>query len=457
MRTCEARFTMARPLIVLLSFNLVLLISSVAGVAKSVGDGARRQAAGEALLSEQLFAIIDHYKEDNPRGLPGATIPDPMHIPDIRQSVSIATIYMTKMKVFGMAQFEIRYFHTELNSMAIQSQIAIAKIEVKGNYTMNALFNRADGPFTVIMKNVLTKANVTLAVDREGQLHTDNIELDISFEDMAMDFQNLGFMGSIFQSVVNSASNLVYDTIKPYMLSEAYSKIREEVDGRMRAIAEARDFALPNSITPLDMAIGELRGVVRAKGLDPFLVPDYNNTAGIFAMRTLHTWLKGGSSFYRYGDISVTMENNTATVGLHVATQRLTGSTHWEISVGRGLLSRMGRAQFTVEYIRVGVQIMQPLDLRRKIQLKDIQLELGNIQVRCDGAGTLDYLVEAVVNVLPNLLRYQIMDAIENPLRMRIQEKLDCINTEWMVRKYAVEFEQHGMNMTLQDFELCHS
>ncbi|XP_035795337.1 uncharacterized protein LOC118468549 [Anopheles albimanus] len=448
---------MAKPLIVLLSFNLMLLISSADGVAKSDGDQARKQAFGEALLSEQLFEIIELYKQEDPVGLPGATIPDPMRIPDIRQSVSIATIYMTKMEVYGMSKFRIRYFHTELNSMAVQSQIAIENIEVKGSYTMNALFNRADGPFTVNMKNVLTKANVSLAVDREGQLHTDNIELDIAFDDMAMDFQNLGFMGSIFQSVVNSASNMVYDTIKPYMLSEAYTKIREEVDARIRNMTVENNFILPNSITPLDMAIGEMRTLVRNKGLDPFLVPDYNNTAGIFGMRTMHTWLKGGSSFYRYGTISVTMENNTATVGMHVATQRITGSTHWEVSVGRGLLSRVGRAQFTVEYIRVAIQIAQPLDLRKKLQLKDIQLELGNIQVRCDGAGTFDYLVEALVNVLPNLLRYQIMDAIENPLRMRIQEKLDCINTEWMVRKYATEFEQHGFDLDLQNMELCHS
>ncbi|XP_035895392.1 uncharacterized protein LOC118504685 [Anopheles stephensi] len=449
---------MARGAITLLWINLICLISVAVctpDAAPKNGDRSDMQLAGETMLSEQLFAIIDLYKQEDPVGLPGATIPDPMPIPEIKQSFSFAKMHLRNVLAHGMSRFRIRYFHTELNSMSVTTQISIDEITVNGNYTMSTFFNRAEGPFTVLMRNVLTKANVSLAVERDGTLRTKDIELDIAFDDMAMDFQNLGFMGSIFQSVVNSASNLVYDTMKPFMLSEAYTKIRDEVDSRMLNITVEHDFVLPNSISPLDMAIGEMRGIVRAKGFDPFLVPDYNNTAGIVGMQTMHTWISGGSNFYRYGDISVTMQNNSATLGMHVATQRIVGSTQWEVSIGRGMLSHAGRAQFTVEHIRVEFQVEQPLDLRKQLKLKDIQLELGNIQVRCDGAGTLDYVIEAAVNILPNLLRYQIMDAIENPLRMRIQEKLDCIDTEALVRKYVKQYEQNAINIDLQDFELC--
>uniref|UniRef100_A0A182VQ84 Hemolymph juvenile hormone binding protein n=1 Tax=Anopheles minimus TaxID=112268 RepID=A0A182VQ84_9DIPT len=444
---------MARGVITLLWINLICLIS----VAVCTPDAPKHglQMAGETLLSEQLFAIIDLYKQEDPIGLPGATIPDPMPIPEIKQSFSFAKMHLRNVLAHGMSRFRIRFLRTELNSMSVTAQISIDEITVNGNYTMSTFFNRAEGPFTVLMRNVLTKANVSLAVERDGTLRTKDIELDIAFDDMAMDFQNLGFMGSIFQSVVNSASNLVYDTMKPFMLSEAYTKIREEVDTRMLNITVENEFTLPNSISPLDMAIGEMRAIVRSKGLDPFHVPEYNNTAGIFGMQTMHTWISGGSSFYRYGDISVTMQNNSATLGMNVATQRIVGSTQWEISIGRGMLSHAGRAQFTVEHIRVEFQVVQPLDLRKKLKLQDLQLELGNIQVRCDGAGTFDYIIEAAVNILPNLLRYQIMDAIENPLRMRIQEKLDCIDTEALVRKYVKEFETNGLNIDLQDFELC--
>lgn len=205
--------------------------------------------------------------------------------------------------------------------------------------------------------------------------------MDIAFDDMSMDFQNLGFMGSIFQSVVNSASNLVFDTIKPFMLSEAYSKIRAEIDTRVENLTTEHSIVFPNSISPLDMAIGEARSLVRNKKFDPYLIPDYNTTAGIFGMHTAHTWIKGVSSFYRYGNIGITMQNNTVALTMQVGTQRIMGSTQWEVSVGRGMISRAGQAQFTVEHIKVAFEVQQPLDLRKKPKLNDLQLELGNIQV----------------------------------------------------------------------------
>lgn len=84
------------------------------------------------------------------------------------------------------------------------------------------------------------------------------------------------------------------------------------------------------------------------------------------------------------------------------------------------------------------------MDLRNRAKLQDLQLELGNIQVRCNGAGTLDYVLEAVVNILPNLLRYQIMDALENPIRTRVNEVLSKVDVEKILKEKVVEYERDG-------------
>lgn len=75
------------------------------------------------------------------------------------------------------------------------------------------------------------------------------------------------------------------------------------------------------------------------------------------------------------------------------------------------------------------------------------------IQVRCDGAGTIDYVTEFIVNVLPNLLRYQIMDAIENPLKIRIQEIMNGIDVEKKLKEKVPQFQKMGLNMNF-DFKL---
>lgn len=65
------------------------------------------------------------------------------------------------------------------------------------------------GPFTINLKNVFVDGNATVGVERDGKLRTQNINIDIKFAEMKMDFKNLGFAASIFQSIANSATNVV--------------------------------------------------------------------------------------------------------------------------------------------------------------------------------------------------------------------------------------------------------
>lgn len=90
--------------------------------------------------------------------------------------------------------------------------------------------------------------------------------------------------------------------------------------------------------------------------------------------------------------------------------------------------------------------VSQTADIRNSPKLNDLQLELGNIQIRCDGAGTLDYIIEFGINVIPNLLRYQIMDAIESPLKNRIQEILNSTDIEEIIHENLPKLDEQQKN-----------
>jgi hypothetical protein len=229
----------------------------------------------------------------------------------------------------------------------------------------------------------------------------------------------------------------LFDSIKPFILKEVNTNVRGDVNKHIRALPQR----FPNSISPLDMAVAEGRRHVRKMGYDPYHLPDYNYTVGIFRIDLTHSWVSGISSFYRVGNVSVTMVDNILYVGVHVGTQRLEGKTLWEVNVG-GLLSRAGSATFSVEHIHTKTEVSQPLDTRKRPILTDLDIEVGNIQVRMDGAGTLDYVVEVVVNVLPNLLRYQIVNAVEGPIKSRVQEIMDSINVEEMIEEKLPELDK---------------
>lgn len=329
--------------------------------------------------------------------------------------------------------------------MQIEAGIQLDEMLVKGNYILSSFFSKTNGPFTVLLKNVYVRGSATLGVERDGHLTTEQIKMDITFGEMAMDFQNLGFLGSVFQSVINSAPNVVFDAMKPFMLQEADKQLRTEINAFIEK--NMGDRRMPNSITPLDSAIADGRKLVRQKGLDPYHVADMNRTMGVFSVQLSNTWINGISSFYRVGNITAAMQNNTVSLRLQVGTQQITGAGQWEL--GFGLVTRVGHVQFTVQYIRATVEISQPLDTRQRPQINDLQLDMGNIQVRCDGAGTLDYVMEFAVNVLPNLLRYQIMDAIENPIKQRVQEKFNTIDVEQVIKQQIEKNDREGGNFAI--------
>lgn len=394
-------------------------------------------ALAEKKVSDQVRAILEHYKKDDPVGLPGAPVPDPMPIPDMRHSFSVATMQFRTVNVYGLSKFRIQHVKSDLAAMQVSVGLRIEKLEVLGNYTMSTWFSRSSGRFNVTLSNVYIEGHAKLEVERGGQLQAQNIDMDIVFQDIAMNFENLGFMGSIFQGIINSVGTFLFDSIKPFILSEVNTNIRGDVNKHIRALPQR----FPNSISPLDMALAEARRQVRDMGYDPFHFPDYNHTVGIFRVDLTHSWASGISSFYRVGNVTVTMEDNIVNVGLHVGTQRLEGRCLWEVSVGGGLLSRAGSSSFTVEYIQAKTEISQPLDTRKRAVLRELDMNVGNIQIRMDGAGTLDYVIEFVVNVLPNLLRYQIVNAIEGPIKVRVQDILDTIDIEEIIEEKLPELD----------------
>lgn len=67
----------------------------------------------------------------------------------------------------------------------------------------------------------------------------------------------------------------------------------------------------PNSISPFDMLITEIRRQISEKGYDPFKVKDYSQTVGIFTVMSTHTWITGLGSVYRIGNVTLSIQNKT--------------------------------------------------------------------------------------------------------------------------------------------------
>ncbi|OAD59075.1 hypothetical protein WN48_09384 [Eufriesea mexicana] len=378
-------------------------------------DTAAQIALGEKRLGDHIRAILKHYQQDDPIGIPGAPIPDPMPVPDMKHSFSIYTMNFKQVNVYGLSKFRIVNAESELALMQVSVTLSIKNLDINGFYTLSAWLSRSAGNFTVKLTEVNVKGIARLEVTNEGKLQAQNIDMDLTFEKIDINFKNLGFLGSMFQSAINSIGTFIFDSIKPFILKEVNTNIRGEINKQISQLPQY----FPNSISPFDMAIAEARKQVSQMGYDPYRVKDYSQTVGIF----------------------------TVYITVDIGTQEIEGKTHWEISVIGGFLSRAGTVSFTVQYCRVQLKLSQPMDTRKKPGMEQLDLELGNIQARFHGAGTIDYLIEASVNILPNLLRYQIMDAIEGPLRRRIQAEINKVNVEQLIHDKIPDIEEQARHI----------
>lgn len=305
-----------------------------------------------------------------------------------------------------------------------------------------------NGPYSVIIRNLLVTARANIGVQIDGKLRAQDITMELNHESIDVKFENLD---PLIAGIVNNAGNFIFDTVKPYMLKDAYTKARTAIDTELEKTAE--DLQFPNSLPPLDMILIDVGKKIRELGFDPYRLKDYvsNDTVPLFSVALYNTWITGVSTFHRVGNIAVKVANGTAVLDFEVGTKTIEGSTHWNVTVCK-IISNTGKINFSIEHFSVRVVISQPLDIRLTPKLIDLQIDVGNLQMRSDGAGTADYILELAVNIIPNLIRYHIVDALEWPLRNKIQEKLDKLNVEETIKQELLpkihEIEKTGFKLS---------
>ncbi|RZF36529.1 hypothetical protein LSTR_LSTR008864 [Laodelphax striatellus] len=391
-------------------------------------------------MADQVRAVLEHYKDNpDPVGLPDTVykIPDPMPIPTIRQTSGYATLTMFNCSVYGLSRFRIESVYTNLAGLQMVAELRIENLEVRGNYTLTSWLSRSADSCMVKLSDVYVVGLAEMSIAREGHLEASKIDMDISVDQINLDFQNLGFLASLFQGMMNSVGVFVFDSIKPFILNAVNADLRHGIDKAAREIK----MTFPNSIPPLDLAIAEGRKRVMSLGYDPYMFPDYSQSAGMFGVYMTNMWVSGLGSFYRVGNMTVSMQNNVVQVGVSVGTDELTGNCHWELSAA-GLYSHPGATSFTVEYVQVEAKLNQALDIRKHPVLESLDMTVGNIQLRHEGTGTLDYALELLINLLPNILRYQIVDALEFPLRRRFQDILNTVDVEKIINEEIPKLEK---------------
>ncbi|GLH09188.1 Uncharacterized protein GBIM_14296 [Gryllus bimaculatus] len=361
----------------------------------------RQLAASERRLSTQLRALIAHYQQEDPVGIPGAPVPDPMPVPDTTRTVAIATV--------------------TVNNASASISVRLEHLDLEGAYGIRYFLTNSKGRITVTLDNVTVAATAALAVDQDGRLRADHVLLDVSFDKMAARIENEA-LSALARGVLEGMAPFVYESAKPFVMTEARQKVLSELDARCSKLPQR----FPNSLSPLDLLVWDARKLVSHMGFDPYPVPDYNYSTGLTSVRLSNMWLSGLSTFHRAGAARVGFEKHVFRAALRVGTARLAGQCHWAIDFAGYALA----------------ELRQPLDTRHHPHLERFELQLGDFAVRVAGAGTLDYAAEALANVLPNLLRSHIRDTLQRKVEDGVREALNKIEMQTLVEERLRELDE---------------
>ncbi|XP_047521225.1 uncharacterized protein LOC125060386 [Pieris napi] len=389
----------------------------------------------EERLSEFIANAIDHFKKPDPVGLPGAKIPDPYHVPEIKKSLPLGgSIVFKNTSLYGISKFRVLYVNVEAGKMEATAALSIDKVHAKGKYVLSTWLRTYPGNYQTDVEGIKSIATASLEVDTDGKIKAQNISMDISFNNIGVQFENSGIISMVLQGLFNSMGIFLFNSIKPYILKDAYTKLREEINKKLEIVAG--DLQFPTSISPIDMILIKARNKVIALEKDPYKIKNYNHSVSMFHVALSQTKLTGLSSFYRDGNTTLKMENNTIIIDLSIGTQEIQGSTNWEISTFKGYFTKVGTVSFSINYVRIRIILGQPLDTRKRPEFRNLDVELGNLQIRFDGAGTIDYIVELAINILPNILRNQIIVAFDDLVRIKIQRELNEVNVEDLIKEF---------------------
>lgn len=79
---------------------------------------------------------MEHYKQEDPVGIPGTPIPDPLPIPPLSQSFSVGRMNFRDMQLYGLKKFKVDHVVANLAEMRVKAGILFDKLDVIGNYTL---------------------------------------------------------------------------------------------------------------------------------------------------------------------------------------------------------------------------------------------------------------------------------------------------------------------------------
>lgn len=83
------------------------------------------KGVAESKMATQIIALLDHYKQNDPSGIPGAPIPDPFPVPPIKKAIGFAMLSIKNAFAHGVSKFRLKKFRFDVNELTVISPFTL--------------------------------------------------------------------------------------------------------------------------------------------------------------------------------------------------------------------------------------------------------------------------------------------------------------------------------------------
>lgn len=421
-----------------------LCVVVVVVVLAAAGKGVRGQLVdikawlGEEPLTPQRIVndVVEYFSVRDPHGIPVLNVPEPIYISG---TVPASQITFYDPYISGHSGLRLEYVNVNLTSLSAKAKISLQYFNLNGGYKWPGPFSNSEGDANITMREIEMTLDLFFGISDVGLLSVEP-KMDLEYKDLKLDFTGLTYA----HSFAVSAAETLFSTIEPIIFGKVESKVKALIDQRIEE--RLQNLTFPDSISPVDFALVKLRMDLKEK-MEPLKLDDQEMhlTWGV-TVQVQNIELAGLTTLHRTHEVSAQFIDSVVYVTIQLGTQTLKGGADWSLSAS--LLPAVGgHLSLEIESLAVTVEAQQPANIRSPPTLRKIDIKLGNLAVRSDGDGTFDYLVEVLMNVLPNFLRNQIMDKVEPVIHQRVQKEFNKFDVYRMVMDKLAERERQQQQM----------
>lgn len=389
-------------------------------------------------LEAQLKSFLHIAVEDgvlDPSNVVHDYVTDPFPVEDFTIKKPVAGSFKN-IELTGLRDLKIEEMKLNLGLMKMKVDMVIPLVRIEGLYALNgriAFFPiHGGGDFWMNVSHLQIFAKTGLIKNKYGQLIVSDIELDVENDDIELHFDNLGSqrLSFVMNSILNKLSGLIFNQIKDLVLNGSEGDIKRHINAKLKQLPDA--FISGKSEFIFDDLLAKTKLAIKSSGFDPFPLPDTNKS---FA-RSLHFLtfrgdlklyngtLYGISTLIRTGDLIATYKDNYVTLEASLGFDNLTGQMNWSASIMDA--GPAGTASLAVSQISAYLKIRQHLSEGSPPELHDFKIEnINYLWINVRGLGTMDFLLEFIINLISNLFKGLLRIAISGPIKDVVQNELN--------------------------------